>query len=270
MAPCVCDMLNAIPDCLNNVRAFVSEPYNKQAIKEYKDFQRYMYVAESETMTVEEVQTIMNVYRLNPDFMFTKECTAVVKMMEALDYLFIVDDDNDFDVSASRISRVNEDMAVALNKIVVKNEGIFRSEHAVSKGKNAFEYVHLAPTLIQEKLRKLFQHTRNEIINAQSLLPEFEERDNKIIDIAISFFSDFMFIRPFADGNGRVARLMFAYILAFISPIPVSLITISTEDYDRALYESHVLSTGIDLNALFITSIHRTLNTFIKSLNLDK
>jgi Fic family protein len=45
----------------------------------------------------------------------------------------------------------------------------------------------------------------------------------RIIKIAAQFLNKFLFIHPYENGNGRVARLLVSYILSSVSIVPVSL-----------------------------------------------
>ena len=85
----------------------------------------------------------------------------------------------------------------------------------------------------------------------QSICDELEKKTDKvstvteIYDLAFDFHFDLVSIHPFADGNGRVSRLMMNYILMYHGHTPAIINKQDRQDYIDSLKESREIeNTG--------------------------
>lgn len=88
--------------------------------------------------------------------------------------------------------------------------GVFRKTNVRALSS---EVVYCTPSAIETKLQSLC-----DFINSEKI-----ENTKDAIRLASLFFSEFLLIHPFIDGNGRTARLLLSYILRKVSVVPVSL-----------------------------------------------
>jgi len=81
----------------------------------------------------------------------------------------------------------------------------------------------------------------------QALCNQLEKKINKVktiqetYDLAFDFHYDLVSVHPFADGNGRVSRLMMNYILMYHGESPVIIHKQDRLEYIEALKESRKL-----------------------------
>lgn len=135
------------------------------------------------------------------------------------------------------IDSFNVDLAKDLNKIIGKelwnNAGYLRTNKASASRMN---YEYCEPEKIPERLNKLFDETKRLLLDDN--LVDLESR----IKISSMFFSIFLDIHPFSNGNGRVARILLSLILSENCCIPVSLNSLGCyrEVYLKCLYESRI------------------------------
>jgi hypothetical protein len=83
-----------------------------------------------------------------------------------------------------------------------------------------FDY--LQSELVAARMTRLFDQwffTMQELVNAS-----IAELCPALIKFAAWVWSNFLFIHPFGNGNGRMARLMVQFVLNFICPFPVPIV----------------------------------------------
>lgn len=135
------------------------------------------------------------------------------------------------------ISSFNVDLAKDLNKIIgnqIWNDaGDFRTKKASANNMN---YEYCEPDKLTEMLNKLFDETKR-LLSDNNLI-NLENR----IKIASLFFTVFLDIHPFSNGNGRVARILLSLILSENCCIPVSLNCLKNyrQVYLKCLAESRI------------------------------
>ena len=84
---------------------------------------------------------------------------------------------------------------------------------------------------------------------AESLCNQLERKINEvktvsaIHDLAFDFHFDLVSIHPFADGNGRVSRLMMNYILVYHGEIPAIIHKEDRNEYIEALKKSRKIKS---------------------------
>jgi Fic family protein len=103
---------------------------------------------------------------------------------------------------------------------LVPNAGSFRKIQ-VKPGQGTYDY--LNHDEIIGEMNRLFKITRKEMQVEIDSRINAEVDTARIIKIAAQFLNKFLFIHPYENGNGRVARLLVSYILLSVSIVPVSL-----------------------------------------------
>ncbi|CAF1049846.1 unnamed protein product [Brachionus calyciflorus] len=127
------------------------------------------------------------------------------------------------------------DLAKKLHEIIGyelwDNSGVYRKLHA-KPSKEDYEYAE--PHLIEEKLESLFENTR--------FLLEKYSGIHERIKIGALFFTMFLDIHPFSNGNGRISRLLLSFILSNTCVVPIGLYYSqdSRETYLKCLRESRL------------------------------
>lgn len=79
------------------------------------------------------------------------------------------------------------------------------------------------------------------------------------------FFSEFLLIHPFRDGNGRTARLLLSHLLRFHTWVPISLYLDRSTDKNREIYinvlEERVNDSSPDALFFYFVDCYRTTIT---------
>jgi fido (protein-threonine AMPylation protein) len=97
-----------------------------------------------------------------------------------------------------------------IGKDVIHNAGKLRQVEVKPAGSNL---IYMKPKYIKNELIKLLDTTSN-------LCQHINNDITKCVAIGSVFFSEFLLIHPFSNGNGRTARLLFNFIIRSIIPIP--------------------------------------------------
>lgn len=127
------------------------------------------------------------------------------------------------------IARFNiDDFTVSLAKKLhtsvcqglLENPGQFRTKDAKPAQENLW---YLPPNKIESELNKLFPAIQFQFKAILATNKMTVDEIGKMIKLAALFVSKFLFIHPFSNGNGRVARLLCSCLLASVSLVPLSL-----------------------------------------------
>ncbi|CAJ0888371.1 126_t:CDS:1 [Entrophospora sp. SA101] len=135
---------------------------------------------------------------------------------------------------------------------LIENAGQYRTQYVMAAQEN---YIYLAPDLIKDKMNKVF-HQCQEKFRREDLQLE------DAIKFGACFLTHFLYIHPFKNGNGRVARLLLSYLLSKFTVVPLSLYTgAKTRDvYLQCLRESRYRDpfTPNALATFILENIHLT------------
>ncbi len=74
-----------------------------------------------------------------------------------------------------------------------------------------------------------------------------------IYDLAFDFHFDLVSIHPFADGNGRVSRLMMNYILLYHGLTPAIIHKEDKQEYINSLRESRIIKSTVPMREFLYT-----------------
>ncbi|RYH05706.1 hypothetical protein EON65_43970 [archaeon] len=128
----------------------------------------------------------------------------------------------------------------------ITNAGCLRTSGAAAAG-TSVEY--LPHALILGRLSSLVKFVNSKLAAHEGFLSP------SIVSLAALFFSEFLHIHPFSDGNGRTARLLTNFILKPFCVVPFSLsLSFSRENYLAALMEAQ---QNYNFRGLFLVSIDR-------------
>lgn len=140
--------------------------------------------------------------------------------------------------------------ALFYHRIDEKNAGVYRTVQAIITGS---QYPLPTPDVVPGKMQELMKH--------MTALKE----DNHPVVFAAKLHKEFVFIHPFVDGNGRVARLLMnvalmqaGYIIAIVPPL-------RRADYINALEKAHKDET--DFITLIAACVHETQKDLLRIAN---
>jgi len=125
----------------------------------------------------------------------TKVANKVMNILSAFRYL----DGKIMDLDTALV----KSLQCIVGKDIIEEAGIFRTVCVKATG---CDLVYLAPNHIEEMLGTLLKVIRDHMTTS-------ENDTYKIFAGAAVFFSEFLLIHPFKNGNGRTARLLLNFIL---------------------------------------------------------
>ena len=165
---------------------------------------------------------------------------------------------NVVDASNPAVVPITMNIIQALHRIVghelIDSAGEFRSSGASAAHTTV---CYLEPGLIGKRLPQLVRFVNEELRKA--FLLDGHGRLKVTLRIAALFFSEFLKIRPFSNGNGRVARLIVNHVLYRVCIVPISIfLDISREQYLSLLMESQWQNNLAGLTTMFLLSAKRT------------
>ncbi|CAG8775639.1 18902_t:CDS:1, partial [Acaulospora morrowiae] len=100
-----------------------------------------------------------------------------------------------------------------VGKGLIENAGQYRTRYVMASQDN---FVYLAPNMIENKMEVLFRQCRENFRREDLGLEE-------AVKFGSCFLAHFLYIHPFMNGNGRVARLLLSYLLSGFTVVPLSL-----------------------------------------------
>jgi Fic family protein len=140
--------------------------------------------------------------------------------------------------------------ALFYHRIREDDAGVYRKEQAIITGS---QYPLPAPDAIPGMMRELIKN-----------LPRLKQDSHPVI-YAATLHKEFVFIHPFVDGNGRVARLLMnvalaqaGYIIAIIPPL-------RRAEYINALEKAH--KNDSDFIKLIASCVYETQKDLLRMAN---
>lgn len=113
------------------------------------------------------------------------------------------------------------------------------------------------PRRIRPKLEALLDFTREWLKKCESTW--------EALKCGTLFFSEFLLIHPFRDGNGRTARLLLSHLLRFHTWVPISLYLYRGKDKNREIYinvlEERVNQSSPDALFFYVVDCYRSTIT---------
>lgn len=124
------------------------------------------------------------------------------------------------------------DIVCMAHRLVMKGlldaPGDFRTRHAAPVG---YATTYTSPRLIARSLARLIESTNDAVRVCSSA--------TDALRIAVVFLERFLFVHPFVNGNGRVARLLMHVLLHRFMPVPFTVAPGSRSEYLDALDDAH-------------------------------
>ena len=139
-----------------------------------------------------------------------------------------------------------------IGKDLIESPGLLRTK-AVRATNSSVKYA--TPMSIEEKLVGLFDFIRS----AASQAPDEDAlRCTYMIRLGSFFFSEFLLIHPFSNGNGRTARILLQAFLRNFVLIPFSLYVSNRDEYIKVLERRNDLSPPSALARYVLLACNRT------------
>lgn len=111
---------------------------------------------------------------------------------------------------------ISPNLIMAINQTLMnglmENAGIYRTKDAKPSGSH---FLYCRSEQIERRLTVLVEFFQKEVSSLANGL--------ELILLATLFFSEFLMIHPFSNGNGRTARILLSLLLRTISVVPFSL-----------------------------------------------
>ena len=152
-------------------------------------------------------------------------------------------------------NRISEDQIKKLHKIFYyrideKNAGVYRNSKVFITGSKY-------PTTNPENIAK----SMSELVN------KINELKNKIhpVELAAVAHKEFVFIHPFLDGNGRVARLLMNLILLQADYNLIIIPPIVRSEYIRTLEQAH--KDDSEFIAFIVKMLKETQRDYLRLLS---
>ncbi|PKY57292.1 hypothetical protein RhiirA4_549595 [Rhizophagus irregularis] len=143
---------------------------------------------------------------------------------------------------------------------LIDDAGQYRIKYVMPAQEN---FVYMSPYLIEDRMNELFRQCREKFKKEGLQLEE-------AVKFGACFYSHFLSIHPFMNGNGRVARLLLSYLLSRFTAVPFSLY-IGTKTRDvclQCLRESRSFTPNA-LAALILESIHLSFYNICSIMDLE-
>lgn len=213
------------------VRRLTTRPYDPDDAEILKcitsEYLRNIWISENPSnlpasSTIEVVMSLFD-YNQKPADCSETEWKHVTNLKRAMEYLDLRSDSNS-------IIELNMELICETHRLVAAElfpgGGSFRD---VMVGPANYSVTYARPRQIERKLRLLITFIKKYLNESTTL--------KHILEISTVFFSEFLKIHPFKDGNGRTVRLLLNYILKKHSIVPFSVYGNNmSSDKQRELY----------------------------------
>lgn len=219
----------------------------------FANYIREVWVAESPpdktliTKTNEIVDLLVE-GSLKPDFLNDYQWKKLQNIYSALDLIF---SNNEIYVLTVEMIKEIHNM---IGNGIMQNHGQFRNKNVIALN-STVNYVH--HNYIEERLSILLLVLNNKL-SSIPVYDTIQERIKFMLKLASFFFSEFLFIHPFNNGNGRVARILFNMILKQDISFPFTLFLFNREEYIQILEKRNNCIPPSDLTYFALLACNRT------------
>jgi fido (protein-threonine AMPylation protein) len=159
------------------------------------------------------------------------------------------------------VDKLTLETVIAVHRAIgeddIPSPGNLRTTQVGAKSTGVLYLPHLKITSRLEALLKFTNTTLSDI----SSLSSQKEKLSSTLKLAALFFSEFLFIHPFIDGNGRTARILLNLVISEVSVVPVSIfLNANREVYLRLLMEAQQMQNFDGLACLLLLCYRRACN----------
>jgi fido (protein-threonine AMPylation protein) len=139
---------------------------------------------------------------------------------------------------------------------IIASAGTLRSVYV---GASGTPVCYAAPTTISTRLKSLIKFVNTESSSMSSQYRDAPSRLRLFLRLSAFFFAEFLKIHPFANGNGRTARLLVSFLLYPVCIVPISVFGAHTRDtFLKVLVEAQWNDNPAPLTSMFLVSAKRT------------
>jgi len=180
------------------------------------------------------------------------ERSELMNLFESIKYLF------GKDFKSPRNDKLNVELIMKVHKILMvdllqeEQRGAFRKK--LVRPSNSTLDSYCLPKKIESRLITLIKYINDKLSVCDNVI--------NALKIGTLFFSEFLLIHPFVDGNGRCARLLINYILKDYLLIPFSLYYKNRDLYINVLESrNNYMEPPNELAGYILQCVRKTLNT---------
>jgi Fic family protein len=226
---------NQFPRFQKQVKPSVKKCFQQLTEKDFtvQDFKNYMLAGAVASSQIEGSTLNLNsFYTSKQNRINKKEVAEIENLLKAYQYA------KRYGLSQKGLLKCHAMLSASFTNVTKKQKGRYRQTMVGISGWKGLLYVAVEPQFVQQEMGKLF--TDIEILLSQQLTLK------EVLYYAAYIHFMFAKIHPFADGNGRAARLVEKWFLA--ENLGVAAWSIPTEKfyYDNRQVYYNGLNTGID------------------------
>ena len=187
---------------------------------------------------------------LKPTTLPSKMWTKIMNIKNALLYLRNVDISD-----LLTIDLINSVHGI-VGSGIIESAGNYRTTHAAAARTCV---VYLPPICIAGRLQTLVSFVNKSLAAAMGIEMTTVDRLKLHLRVSTLFFSEFLKIHPFSNGNGRTARLLVNRLMMHVSVVPISIFLDGRRDtYLKLLGTAQWQQNPDGLAAMFLLSAKRT------------
>lgn len=192
-----------LKDFEKNVKGTVKECFNQLDERELtaKDFKSYMIAGAVASSQIEGSTLDLNsFYQSKENKLNSKEVAEIENLLKSYQYA------KRYSLSQKGLLKCHATLAATFTNITPSQKGKYRQGMVGIRGWGGLVYLAVEPQFVQQEMNKLFADI--EMLTAQNLTLK------QVLYYAAYIHFLFAKIHPFADGNGRAARLLEKWFLA--------------------------------------------------------
>ena len=267
--------INRIINYSNILKNFKSEPNSNVILKGYADDFLKLYVRElmiGESICSDKNEDIESQINFIENMICNPNEKRMNKKAKNI-YNVVTEIFNDPFIPNLSIENFNFKLIMKIHEIIMKDlledNGKVRRTEAKAIGEN---WNYLDSEKIVDELQNLLMKTVTFAKNIDQI-NDLHEKLEKMVKLGAQFLVRFLYIHPFANGNGRVGRILLSYLLSNVSGVPVSLYL---KNIGRNVYlgclrqaqENHYVNTE-SLAMFILNSIYKNLVDVTYALELE-
>jgi Fic family protein len=271
---CESELVAMANDCFAHVTALKGQPLSDTDRDSFQCIEtmylREVWVSECDGHGLSEGETTEVVTcafedSAKPSFVDNRTWLKVQNIYEAMKLLGVTTStvhDGCAGFSVDLIKAVHQ----AVGNSLMDGSGEFRTHEVGAAGTNV---VYLPYTRVESRLNTLVDFVKAQLETITQLEPT--NRLKEAAALTALFFSEFLQIHPFSNGNGRCARLLVNYLLAGFCVVPVSIFfSMKKDDYLTILMESQRNGNHGGLTLMFLHCIYKTARSINYLLLTDE